>query len=102
MIDDCAGNGDGGYRRSAWGVPMSVHDDHNYYSAATDTPGGYGYGTDEAYGNGGGRRGSGGVKSTGRKDSYRSRESSGWGLTSDDGGDGDHHHNYHNYHHRGR
>lgn len=68
---------------------MSAHDDHHYNSAATDTPGGYG--TDEGYAYDGGRRGS---RTRGHRNSgggYRSRESSGWGLTSDDGGDGDYH-----------
>lgn len=59
-----AGGGDGGYRRSSWGVVVPL-------SGTDETPREH----DGAHGG----RGSG----TGR----RSRESSGWGLTSDDGGE---------------
>ncbi|CAM9111149.1 unnamed protein product [Ectocarpus fasciculatus] len=58
------GGGDGGYRRSSWGVAVPL-------SGTDDTP--------REHGGGHGVKGS----MTGR----RSRESSGWGLTSDDGGD---------------
>ncbi|CAM9470786.1 unnamed protein product [Ectocarpus sp. 12 AP-2014] len=58
------GGGDGGYRRSSWGVALPL-------SGTDDTP--------REHGGAHGARESG----TGR----RSRESSGWGLTSDDGGD---------------
>ncbi|CBJ26937.1 hypothetical protein Esi_0050_0088 [Ectocarpus siliculosus] len=58
------GGGDGGYRRSSWGVALPL-------SGTDDTP--------REHGGAHGARESG----TGR----RSRESSGWGLNSDDGGD---------------
>ncbi|CAM9492531.1 unnamed protein product, partial [Ectocarpus sp. 8 AP-2014] len=58
------GGGDGGYRRSSWGVALPL-------SGTDDTPREHG-GAHGARENGTGRR---------------SRENSGWGLTSDDGGD---------------
>lgn len=80
--------GDTGYRRSAWGVAATPSNSNTGGGGGgvTDTPGGYG--TDEGYFNDGGRGGRN--RSRGRRESrasYRSRESSGWGLTSDDGGD---------------
>eukprot|EP00903_Cladosiphon_okamuranus_P020180 g18523.t1 len=80
--------GSAGYRRSSWGISAlpSNNDNNNHTGGGggvTDTPGGYD--TDEGYfNNGGGSR-----RRRSSRASYRSRESSGWGLTSDDGGEWD-------------
>lgn len=79
--------GDRGYRRSSWGVALPSSGKGNTYgdtnSAVTGTP--VGYGTDEGYFKNGGAR----SNRRGSRASYHSLDSSGWGLTSDEGGDGE-------------
>ncbi|CAM9528155.1 unnamed protein product, partial [Scytosiphon promiscuus] len=75
--------GNRGYRRSSWGVALPSAGNGDSNSAITGTPGGYG--TDEGYSNAAGARSS----RRGSRASYHSVDSSGWGLTSDEGGDGE-------------